>query len=99
MSVYIALIHKDENSCYGVSFPDLPGHITAGDTADEAIVNAHDLLRLLHETWAEDTGEKMPRPSNFETLRSRLKVSDVMDDAVIIAVSTDYSPSYKRAAE
>jgi predicted RNase H-like HicB family nuclease len=99
MSVYIALIHKDENSCYGVAFPDLPGHVTAGDTIDEAIANAHHLLKLLNETWLEDTGHKMPLPSDFETLRSRLKVSDIMDDAIIIAVSTDHSPSYKHAAE
>jgi antitoxin HicB len=99
MAVYIALIHKDENSCYGVSYPDLPGHVTAGDTVDEAITNAHDLLWLLNEIWTEDTGEKMPQPSDFEALRSRLKVNDVMDDAVIAAISTDYSPLYKHAAQ
>jgi antitoxin HicB len=25
MTHYIALIHKDADSCYGVSFPDVPG--------------------------------------------------------------------------
>ena len=30
MRHYIALIYKDANSDYGVSFPDLPGVITAG---------------------------------------------------------------------
>ena len=33
---YIALIHKDARSDYGVSFPDFPGCITAGKTLDEA---------------------------------------------------------------
>lgn len=37
MTHYVALIHKHADSCYGVSFPDLPGVITAGDTLDEAI--------------------------------------------------------------
>ena len=37
---YIALIHKDADSCYGVSFPDVPGVFTAGDTMDEAIRRA-----------------------------------------------------------
>ena len=32
---YIALIHKDAGSAYGVSFPDLPGCVTAGQTLDE----------------------------------------------------------------
>ena len=34
MPHYIALIHKDADSCYGVSFPDVPGVFTAGDTID-----------------------------------------------------------------
>jgi predicted RNase H-like HicB family nuclease len=29
MRYYIALIHKDPDSDFGVSFPDLPGCITA----------------------------------------------------------------------
>ena len=36
MRNYIALIHKDSDSDYGVSFPDLPGVISAGATLDEA---------------------------------------------------------------
>jgi hypothetical protein len=35
MPHYIALIHKDADSSYGVSFPDVPGVIAAGDTIDE----------------------------------------------------------------
>ena len=34
---YIAFIHKDRDSIYGVSFPDMPGCISAGDTIDEAV--------------------------------------------------------------
>ncbi len=30
MRQYIALIHKEPDSDYGVSFPDLPGVISAG---------------------------------------------------------------------
>jgi antitoxin HicB len=99
MSVYLALIHKDPNSSYGVSFPDLPGHITAGDTVDEAIANAHDLLHLLKDTWREDSDSDMPKPSNFDALRAKLKNGDLLDDAVVVAVSTDYRPSFKVAAE
>ena len=36
MRQYIALIHKEADSDYGVSFPDLPGAISAGKTLDEA---------------------------------------------------------------
>ena len=33
---YVAIIHKDHDSDFGVSFPDFPGCITAGLTLDEA---------------------------------------------------------------
>ena len=41
---YALAIHKDENSCYGVTVPDLPGCFSAGDTIDEAINNAHQAI-------------------------------------------------------
>jgi predicted RNase H-like HicB family nuclease len=33
MRQFIALIHEDPGSDYGVSFPDLPGCVTAGSTS------------------------------------------------------------------
>jgi hypothetical protein len=30
MQAYIALVHKDKDSDFGVSFPDFPGVVTAG---------------------------------------------------------------------
>jgi len=44
MAHYIAPIHKDGDSCYGVSFPDVAGVITAGDTLDEALTGAAEAL-------------------------------------------------------
>jgi antitoxin HicB len=99
MSVYFALVHKEDKSSFGVSFPDLPGHVTAGDTIDEAVANAHELLHLLKVTWREDAGEDMPKPSLLRSIRDKLKSDDILDDAVIVAVSTDYRPSFKLAAE
>jgi ATP-dependent DNA helicase RecG len=39
-----ARTHKDADCCYGVSFPHVPGGIAAGDTLDEAIVQAAEVL-------------------------------------------------------
>jgi predicted RNase H-like HicB family nuclease len=39
---YPVEIQKDENSDYGVTFPDLPGCFSAGDTIEEALVNARE---------------------------------------------------------
>jgi antitoxin HicB len=48
-SHYIALIHKEADTCYGVSFPDLPGVITAGTTIDEAMQKAAEVLEFAAE--------------------------------------------------
>jgi predicted RNase H-like HicB family nuclease len=71
MRPFIALIHKDADSDYGVSFPDLPGCITAGVTLDEARAFAAEALALHLEGMAAD-GEQIPEPSSLE---------DVMSDA------------------
>lgn len=68
MSVfYIALIHKDPDSDYGVSFPDFPGCITAGATLGEAQALAQEALALHVEGMLED-GDTLPPPSSLETV-------------------------------
>ncbi|QYF86069.1 type II toxin-antitoxin system HicB family antitoxin [Brevundimonas sp. PAMC22021] len=67
MAHYIALIHKDESSDYGVSFPDLPGLATAGASLDEARAFAEEALALHLEGLAED-GEPIPEPSSLDAL-------------------------------
>jgi len=69
MRHYIALIHKDAGSDYGVSFPDLPGVITAGRTLDEARAMAAEALALHLQGMAED-GEAVPEPSSLEEIMS-----------------------------
>jgi predicted RNase H-like HicB family nuclease len=61
---YIALVRKDPNSDYGVSFPDFPGAITAARSLDEALARAGEALALHVEGMAED-GEPIPPPSGF----------------------------------
>jgi predicted RNase H-like HicB family nuclease len=69
MQSYIALIHKDTDSDYGVSFPDLPGVISAGTTLDEARTMAAEALALHLEGLAED-GDAIPEPSSLEEIMS-----------------------------
>jgi predicted RNase H-like HicB family nuclease len=66
MSEYIALIHKEPGSDYGVSFPDFPGCISAGKTLDEARAAAVEALALHIEGMIED-GETIPAASTLET--------------------------------
>jgi predicted RNase H-like HicB family nuclease len=65
MRRYIALIHKDADSDYGVSFPDLPGVITAGSNLDEARKMAAEALAFHLEGLSQD-GEAAPDPSSLE---------------------------------
>jgi predicted RNase H-like HicB family nuclease len=64
MRQYIALIHKDPDSDFSVSFPDLPGVVTAGRTLDEARDMAAEALAFHLEGMAQD-GEAVPEPSSL----------------------------------
>jgi predicted RNase H-like HicB family nuclease len=61
MRQYIALIHKEADSDYDISFPDLPGVISAGKTLDEARDMGAEALALHLEGLAEDK-EAAPEP-------------------------------------
>ena len=50
---YVAYLHNDRNSDFGVSFPDLPGRITAGKTPDEARILASEALAFHVEGMIE----------------------------------------------
>lgn len=65
MADYIALIHKEPSSDYGVSFPDFPGCVTAGTTLDEARREAAEALAMHIDGMIED-GEVIPEPSLLE---------------------------------
>jgi predicted RNase H-like HicB family nuclease len=54
-------MHKDQDSAYGVSFPDLPGCYSAGDTLDEAMSNAVEGLGSFVR-WMEGDGDAVPPP-------------------------------------
>jgi len=62
---YIAYLHKDRDSDYGVSFPDFPGCITAGKTLDEASRLAPEALALHIAGMIED-GDAVPEPSKLD---------------------------------
>jgi predicted RNase H-like HicB family nuclease len=75
MRHFIALIHKDADSDFGVSFPDLPGVISAGSTLDEARAMATEALAFHLEGMAED-GEAVPEPSSLEEIMANRENKD-----------------------
>lgn len=66
---YIAYLHKEKDSDYGVSFPDFPGCITAGRTLEEARRMAVEALALHIQGMIED-GATVPEPSKLDDLQS-----------------------------
>ena len=67
MTNYIAIVHKDPKSDFGVSFPDFPGCITAGRNIDEAKDMAQEVLTLHIRGMIED-GDQLPAPSKLEEI-------------------------------
>jgi predicted RNase H-like HicB family nuclease len=64
---YIGLIHKDNGSEYGVSFPDFPGCVTAGATLEEARIMAQEAVSLHIDGLMED-GETLPAASSLDEI-------------------------------
>jgi predicted RNase H-like HicB family nuclease len=72
---YIAIIHKEPNSDFGVSFPDFPGCVTAGRTLDEAKDMAAEALTG-HIEVMNETGEPVPDPSTLDEVMSNPDFQD-----------------------
>jgi predicted RNase H-like HicB family nuclease len=82
---YIALVHKGQDTSYGVSFPDLPGCISAGDTFDQAIDNAAQALAG-HLAVMEADGDPIPNARSLEELKQDPEFINDSTDAVIAFV-------------
>jgi predicted RNase H-like HicB family nuclease len=80
---YIALIHKEPDSGYGVSFPDVPGVTTVADTLDDALREAGVALAFAFEDWEGDR----PSPRSLDELRRDKEFLDWSADAVVAAVA------------
>lgn len=97
MPHYIALVHKDTDSCYGVSFPDIPGVITGGDTIDEAMQQAVEVLQFAAEDWTNPDGSTgFKPPSTIDELRNDPGFLLNSKDAVVAFIEF---PARARAAE
>ena len=82
MANYIAIVHKESKTDFGVSFPDLPGCITAGQTVDEAKDLAQEALSLHVKGMIED-GDEMPAPSKLEDIMADADYADAVAYLVV----------------
>ena len=92
MAGYIALVHKDEGTSYGVSFPDVPGCISAGDTFEDAIENAAEALAG-HLALMRADRDVIPVPRSFEELRRDPSFVEDAADTIVTIVQPQRTPA------
>ena len=69
MTTYIALMYKDPDSDFSVSFPDFLGCITAGKTLEDARRMAAEALAF-HIDGMRSGGEPIPEPSTVDAVKA-----------------------------
>ncbi len=84
------IIHKDENTGYGVTIPDLAGCFSYGDTLDEAITNAHEAALFHIEGMIADGGFQPFEPTSLTQIQKD------NPDAILAVISLDESKFTKQ---
>ena len=80
---YIAIVHKDEGSAYGVTLPDFPGCFSAADSIEDLAQNVQEAV----EVYAEDEeGFQPPVPKSFDEVAKQANGGVLM----LVDVSFDF---------
>jgi predicted RNase H-like HicB family nuclease len=83
---YPVVIHKDPDSDYGVTIPDLPGCFSAGETVDDALLQAVEAIETHIEGLLLD-GEVVPTPKTIEYHHANPNYADGLWAFVAVDVS------------
>lgn len=67
------IIHKEDNSDFGVTIPDLPGVFASGATLEEALEDAREAIFL---RFCDDKKCVLPHPTSIAVLRANMAVDD-----------------------
>ena len=89
---YPVVIHKDKDSDFGVTVPDLPGCFSAGETMEEALENIKEAI-LCHAEGLIMDGESVPRPTSIETHKN----NELYKDGIWALVTIDFSKISQKA--
>lgn len=79
MTVFIAVVHKEKDSAYGVHFPDVPGCFSAADSKEDIVRNAIEALTLHLE------GEKLPKARDAFELQEEVE-DDLKEGAFLLGI-------------
>jgi predicted RNase H-like HicB family nuclease len=86
------VIHKDKNSDFGVTVPDLPGCFSAGETFELALENGKEAI-LCHVEGLIKDKESIPKATSIDRLKSKKEYKG----GVWALVSVDLSELSKKA--
>ena len=73
MAYRMEIVEDKEEGGYVVSYPDLPGCITCGETIEDAVVNAVDAKKAWIEAALEE-GIEIHEPDNLEHYSGQFKL-------------------------
>jgi len=82
MRNYWALVHKDDGSAFGISFPDIPGCFAAADEEADLFEAAQEALAL----YAQDETELPPPRASGEVHRDPAVRAELDAGAMLISV-------------
>ena len=89
---YVAFIHGDTEPGFGISFPDFPGCVSAGDTIDEAIRRGTEALAFQVEGLIRD-GEHIPEPRSVQDIEIDPDIAEWREGAIIYLVPLNVCPT------
>lgn len=82
---YPVIIHKDEDTGYGVTLPDIPGCFSLGDTLDEAIRNIQAAVELYYDS------ENITVPPQASKIEDLVKSNLYTKDGFWVLADIDFS--------
>lgn len=97
MKPFVAIVHREPNSAYGVTFPDAPGCFAAADEMDDLFANAADALALWAEGLRED-GIAAPQARDLSEIKADPLWAEAFADAALVIAVPAPQPPVRRAA-
>jgi predicted RNase H-like HicB family nuclease len=97
MKPFIAIVHKEPGSAYGVTFPDAPGCFSAADEMDDLFANAAEALALWVEGLHEE-GSSAPEARDLSQIKADPRWAEAFVDAALVIAVPAPQPPVRRAA-
>ncbi|MCY4128326.1 MAG: type II toxin-antitoxin system HicB family antitoxin [Gammaproteobacteria bacterium] len=82
---YVAFIHHEAGTGYGISFPDFPGCVSIGRSVDEAVHQGCEALAF-HFEGLLNNGDVVPSPRTIEDIKADDSLTEWRKDADIVLV-------------